>query len=155
MNLNELTQKLIDIESVTGNENEVINFIEKYLTDEGYDGEIFRNEGGLIVSSPSSNPKIALVGHLDTVPIDENQKIVSDEENIYGRGSVDMKAGVAVMMKTLLDKNKDVIGVFYTAEEGSSEQNGLNFFDGHTKKRLFHRACDSDGTKQLGMSIRL
>ena len=37
MNLNELTQKLIDIESVTGNENEVINFIEKYLTDEGYD----------------------------------------------------------------------------------------------------------------------
>ena len=92
MNLNELTQKLIDIESVTGNENEVINFIEKYLADEGYDGEIFRNEGGLIVSSPSSNPKIALVGHLDTVPIDENQKIVSDEENIYGRGSVDMKA---------------------------------------------------------------
>ena len=48
------------------------------------DGEIFRNEGGLIVSSPNSNPKIALVGHLDTVPIDENQKIVSDEENIYG-----------------------------------------------------------------------
>ena len=26
MNLNELTQKLIDIESVTGNENEVIKF---------------------------------------------------------------------------------------------------------------------------------
>ena len=134
MNLNELTQKLIDIESVTGNENEVINFIEKYLTDEGYDGEIFRNEGGLIVSSPNSNPKIALVGHLDTVPIDENQKIVSDEENIYGRGSVDMKAGVAVMMKTLLDKNKDVIGVFYTAEEGSSEQNGLNFLMDILKK---------------------
>ena len=59
MNLNELTQKLIDIESVTGNENEVINFIEKYLTDEGYDGEIFRNEGGLIVSTPNSNPQIA------------------------------------------------------------------------------------------------
>ena len=134
MNLNELTQKLIDIESVTGNENEVINFIEKYLTDEGYDGEIFRNEGGLIVSSPNSNPKIALVGHLDTVPIDENQKVVSDEENIYGRGSVDMKAGVAVMMKTLLDKNKDVIGVFYTAEEGSSEQNGLNFLMDILKK---------------------
>ena len=118
MNLNELTQKLIDIESVTGNENEVINFIEKYLTDEGYDGEIFRNEGGLIVSTPNSNPQIALVGHLDTVPIDENQKVITDDENIYGRGSVDMKAGVAVMMKTLLDKNKNVIGVFYTAEEG-------------------------------------
>ncbi len=155
MNLKELTQKLIDIESVTGNENEVINFIEKFLTDEGYDGEIFRNEGGLIVSSPNSNPKIALVGHLDTVPIDENQKVVSDKENIYGRGSVDMKAGVAVMMKTLLDKNKDVIGVFYTAEEGSSEQNGLNFLMDIIKKRLFPRACDSDGTKQLGMSIRL
>ena len=28
MNLNELTQKLIDIESVTGNENEVINFMD-------------------------------------------------------------------------------------------------------------------------------
>ena len=45
-----------------------------------------------------------------------------------------MKAGVAVMMKTLLDKNKDVIGVFYTAEEGSSEQNGLNFLMDILKK---------------------
>ena len=90
------------------------------------------------------------------MPIDENQKVVSDEENIFfGRGSVDMKAGVAVMMKTLLDKNKDVIGVFYTAEEGSSEQNGLNFLTGYTKKRLFPRACDSDGTSSLECQFRL
>ena len=61
MNLNELTQRLIDIESVTGDEQELINFIESYLLDSGYKGNIFKDEGGIIVNSPDSNPKIALV----------------------------------------------------------------------------------------------
>ena len=102
MNLNELTQRLIDIESVTGDEQELINFIESYLLDSGYKGNIFKDEGGIIVNSPDSNPKIALVGHLDTVPIHESQKNYSDEENIFGRGAVDMKAGVAVMIQTII-----------------------------------------------------
>ena len=126
MNLNELTQRLIDIESVTGDEQELINFIESFLLDSGYKGNIFKDEGGLIVNIPDSNPKIALVGHLDTVPIHESQKNYSDEENIYGRGAVDMKAGVAVMIQTILDERDNVVGVFYTGEEGTPEQNGLN-----------------------------
>jgi len=62
LNLNELTQRLIDIESVTGDEEELINFIESFLLDSGYKGNIFKDEGGLIVNIPDSNPKIALVG---------------------------------------------------------------------------------------------
>ena len=126
MNLNELTQRLIDIESVTGDEQELINFIESFLLDSGYKGNIFKDEGGIIVNAPDSNPKIALVGHLDTVPIHESQKNYSDEENIFGRGAVDMKAGVAVMIQTILDERDNVVGVFYTGEEGTPEQNGLN-----------------------------
>ena len=111
MNLNELTQRLIDIESVTGDEQELINFIESFLLDSGYKGNIFKDEGGLIVNTPDSTPKIALVGHLDTVPIHESQKNYSGEENIYGRGAVDMKAGVAVMIQTILDERLALIHI--------------------------------------------
>ena len=48
MNLNELTETLIDISSVTGDEKEIINFIEEYLTQNKFTGEIIKNEGGLI-----------------------------------------------------------------------------------------------------------
>ena len=37
-----------------------------------------------------------------------------------------MKAGVAVMIQTILDEREHVVGVFYTGEEGTPEQNGLN-----------------------------
>ena len=67
----------------------------------------------------NSNPKIALVGHLDTVPIHESQKNYSDEENIYGRGAVDMKAGVAVMIQTILDERDNVVGVLYRRRRNS------------------------------------
>ena len=125
MNLNELTETLIDISSVTGDEKEIINFIEEYLTQNKFTGEIIKNEGGLIAYHSKTDSKIALVGHLDTVPIDKEQNRSTDSDNIFGRGSVDMKAGIAVMLNALLDDGSNEIGVFYTAEEGPINQNGL------------------------------
>ena len=37
-----------------------------------------------------------------------------------------MKAGVAVMIQTILDERDNVVGVFYKGEEGTPDQNGLN-----------------------------
>ena len=45
-----------------------------------------------------------------------------------------MKAGVAVMIKTILDERENVVGVFYTGEEGTPEQNGLNNLMGKLKE---------------------
>ena len=66
------------------------------------------------------------MGHVDTVPISENQIMSDDKDLIFGRGSVDMKSGVALIMKSLLESPENIVGVFYTGEEGPYEENGLN-----------------------------
>ena len=125
MKLDKLTQELIVIESVTGDENKILDFIEEYLQNSEFSGEIIRNNGGIIAYYPSSESSIALVGHVDTVPIDPNQVFINDTSKIYGRGSVDMKSGIAVMLEVLTKNFKEVVAVFYTAEEGPMVNNGL------------------------------
>ena len=125
MKLDKLTQELIVIESVTGDENKILDFIEEYLQNSEFSGEIIRNNGGIIAYYPSSESSIALVGHVDTVPVDPNQVFINDTSKIYGRGSVDMKSGIAVMLEVLTKNFKDVLAVFYTAEEGPMVNNGL------------------------------
>ena len=125
MSLDKLTRELIAIQSVTGNEVKILDFIERELTNSGFSGTILRNEGGIIAYYPSSKSSIALVGHVDTVPIDESQVIVDDDSKIYGRGSVDMKSGVAVMLKIMSNNFENVAAIFYTSEEGPMVDNGL------------------------------
>ena len=125
MKLEQLTETLIDIESVTGNEQEILTFIEDYLIKNKFTGEIIKNDGGLIAYHSKSNSKVALVGHVDTVPIVDDQERLSDSEKISGRGAVDMKSGIAVMINTLLDEKSNEVGIFYTAEEGPIKENGL------------------------------
>ena len=125
MKLDKLTHELIAIESVTGDENKILDYIEQYLASSEFSGEIIRNNGGIIAYHPSSSSSTALVGHVDTVPIDNNQVFQEDLSKVYGRGSVDMKSGLAVMLEVLTNNFKDVVAVFYTAEEGPMADNGL------------------------------
>ncbi len=125
MSLDKLTRELIAIQSVTGNEVEILDFIERELSNSGFSGTILRNEGGIIAYYPSSKSSIALIGHVDTVPIDESQVIDDDDSKIYGRGSVDMKSGVAVMLKIMSNNFENVAAIFYTSEEGPMVDNGL------------------------------
>jgi len=125
LSLDKLTRELIAIQSVTGNEVKILDFIERELSNSGFSGTILRNEGGIIAYYPSSKSSIALVGHVDTVPIDESQVIVDDDSKIYGRGSVDMKSGVAVMLKIMSNNFENVAAIFYTSEEGPMVDNGL------------------------------
>ena len=57
MNLEKLTKELIAIESVTGDEAEILDFIENRLTNSEFTGEIIRNEGGIIAYHPSADSK--------------------------------------------------------------------------------------------------
>ena len=73
MNLIETTKNLIKINSVTGSEEDVIQFIKSELNNNGFKGKILEEEGGLVAIPENSSSRIALVGHVDTVPISENQ----------------------------------------------------------------------------------
>jgi len=119
-------QKLINISSVTGDEILILDFIEEFLSKNNFSGELIRNDGGIIAIPKNSSQKIALVGHVDTVPLSKTQKLKFDDiDLISGRGSVDMKGGISIILHSLVEVNQDIIGVFYTAEEGPYEMNGL------------------------------
>jgi succinyl-diaminopimelate desuccinylase len=76
--------------------------------------------------------RVVIAGHIDTVPIANNLPTqlhhFEREQVIVGRGTVDMKAGVAVMLKLaveLVHPNFDITWVFYDNEEVASDLNGL------------------------------
>ena len=93
MDLFALTRKLIDIESITGNEAKVGAAIAKELTSLGYAVEKMPVEADRFnvwaTLSATPRPELVFSTHMDTVP----PHIPSSEtaERIYGRGSCDAK----------------------------------------------------------------
>ena len=127
MSLVDTLLKLISIESETGKEEKILDFINQFLIENNFKGEILRSSGGIVAVPKESTKKIALVGHVDTVPVVPNQKYEFDNEDIVGgRGTVDMKGGIAIMLHSLIENHSEIIAVFYTAEESSYDDNGLN-----------------------------
>jgi acetylornithine deacetylase len=95
-----LTRQLIDIESISGNEAAVGNYLEAELTRIGYQTRRIPVEGDrfdIYATSPEQpNPEVVFSTHLDTVP----PFILSSEDaaRIYGRGSCDAKGIIAAQI---------------------------------------------------------
>ena len=131
-NLVELTMAICDIESVSGNEAALADEVEKLLTQSKHLSVV--RDGNAIVASTNLglDSRVVIAGHIDTVPIANNLPTqlhhFEREQVIVGRGTVDMKAGVAVMLKLaveLVHPNVDITWVFYDNEEVASDLNGL------------------------------
>ena len=128
----ELTQQLCDIESVSGNEAEIADAVEAALAGLAH-LEVSRF-GSTIVARTTlgRSRRVAIAGHLDTVPINANLPTRFETEDgvdyLWGRGTVDMKAGVAVQLKLaaeLVAPPVDLTWIWYDNEEVSEELNGL------------------------------
>ena len=128
----ELTRQLCDIESVSGNEAQIADAIEQALAPFSH-LSVVRDGNAIVASTKLGRAKqVVIAGHIDTVPVAENlpTKLMSFEREqvIWGRGTVDMKAGVAVMLKLaaeITDPAFDVVWVFYDQEEIEASKNGL------------------------------
>ncbi len=120
MNLFELTRKLIDIPSVTGDERAVGEFLKSHLESLGYSvklQEVQRDRFNVIATTGPS-PRVVFSTHLDTVP----PHIVSseDEERIYGRGACDAKGIIATQINAaerLRAEGINSIGLLFTVDE--------------------------------------
>ena len=128
----ELTRELVDIESVSGNEGQIADAIEQALA--SYSHLSITRDGNAVVAKTNLGlaKQVIIAGHIDTVPVADNlpSKLMSFEREqvIWGRGTVDMKAGVAVMLKLAAEITKpvmDVVWVFYDQEEIEATKNGL------------------------------
>jgi succinyl-diaminopimelate desuccinylase len=128
--LADLTAQLVDIPSVTGDERAIADWVAARLARRGT-GEVLRSGLSVVWRGPErGRPLVLLVGHLDTVPPQGNAGARREGGMLYGIGTTDMKSGDAVMLALVesLDPAAlrfDLACVFYDAEEGPAERNGL------------------------------
>lgn len=124
---------ITDVESVSGNEKALADLVEEALRALPH-LEVLRDHDAIVARTQlGRDERVVIAGHLDTVPVADNlpstRKVVDGEDRVYGRGTCDMKGGVAVQLAVaaaLAEPVRDVTWIFYDHEEVDAERNGLN-----------------------------
>ncbi|KAI1761914.1 Zn-dependent exopeptidase [Hypoxylon sp. FL1150] len=153
-----LHKSLVEISSISGDENEVGNFLVDYLTARGFVVQLEflppTNESDPtkprfnVVAWPGPDthpsPKVLVTSHIDTVPpfipYTHNDTSLDADSVIAGRGSVDAKASVAaqiVAVQSLLNasiiQDDDVMLLYVVGEE--TQGDGMRYFS-DTKDKM-------------------
>jgi acetylornithine deacetylase len=120
MNLFELTKKLIDIPSVSGEEREVGRFLASHLESLGWRVELQEVEAGRanVLATAGAPPRVVLSTHMDTVP--PFIPSAEDETEIRGRGACDAKGIIAAQVtaaEALRAEGVNEIGLLFTVDE--------------------------------------
>jgi acetylornithine deacetylase/succinyl-diaminopimelate desuccinylase family protein len=116
----EVARELVRIPSPSGEEREVMGFVEGWCASRGLDYQVVSKDPArpnviVTIGDGYAGPTIAMNGHLDTVPVsdasawesDPFDPVVSEDgSRLYGRGASDMKSSVGVMLY-LTDLLKD------------------------------------------------
>src|SRR3954471_12863204 len=123
-----LTASLVDVPSVSGGETRRADEGETAL--KAVDHLTIERDGDAVLARTDlgRTQRIVIAGHLDTVPVADNLPARRDGEKLFGCGTSDMKAGLAVMLRvaaTLADPRHDVNWLFYDNEETDAARNGL------------------------------
>lgn len=136
----ELLQRLIrfDTTNPPGSERECVSYIDALLTEAGYETTVRSRDPerpNLVVRLPGRGaaPPLLMHGHVDVVTTDGQRWSQPPFEGkmvdgwVWGRGALDMKGGVAMMLSALLrakaeglDPPGDVIFCALSDEEGFS-----------------------------------
>lgn len=130
--LPDLLQAIVDVESVSGNEERLANLVETALAAQPH-LQVTRQGNNVVArTNLGLDQRVLVAGHLDTVPVAANlpssRTLVDGVDSIVGRGTCDMKGGVAVALKLaaeLTAPRHDVTWVFYDNEEVTGDRNGL------------------------------
>ena len=164
-----LTRQLVDIESITGNEAAVGNYLYGELCRLGYQTKKMPVEGSrfnVYATSPEQpHPSVVFSTHMDTVP----PFIASSEvaTRIYGRGSCDAKGIIAAQIAAaerlrreniyagllfVVGEERDSLGAKvandYVAQEHANQQGALRYLvNGEPTEN--HIALASKGTLRV------
>lgn len=116
----DLTRKLIEIPSLTGEEAAVGSFLASYLEHLGYRVETqeVAPERFNVIATTHESPRIVFSTHMDTVPPFIPSR--EDDEYIYGRGSCDAKGIIAAQIfaaERLRANGTNAIGLLFTVDE--------------------------------------
>jgi succinyl-diaminopimelate desuccinylase len=128
-----LTRALCDLPSVSGDERAIADAVEAALRTYPH-LEVLRDGDAVVARTRlGRGERVVIAGHLDTVPIAANLPTWTTGADpgdlvVHGRGTVDMKGGVAVQLKLAAgvpEPVRDVTYVFYDHEEVEADLNGL------------------------------
>lgn len=122
-----LLAQIVDVESVSGNERALADLVEEALRLPHLE---LTRDGDCIVARTSLGraERVVIAGHLDTVPVADNLPSRLEGDVLWGRGTVDMKGGIAVMLQLasqLVEPSRDITWIFYDHEEVEATKNGL------------------------------
>lgn len=126
----DLTADVCDIESVSRNEQALADAVETALR--ALPHLQVDRDGNTIVARTElgRSERVVLAGHLDTVPLTDPPNLPTRrvDDLLVGRGTTDMKGGVAVQLALaarVFEPSRDITFVFYDCEEIEEERNGL------------------------------
>ncbi|MBG6216517.1 succinyl-diaminopimelate desuccinylase [Arthrobacter sp. CAN_A6] len=129
-----LTARLIDLESVSGNELALADCVEAALRALDHLEVVRDGDSVMARTTLGRDERVILAGHLDTVPLPSAPGARGtvpaswDGGVLYGRGATDMKGGVAVQLAlaaALTDPARDITFIFYDHEEVEASLSGL------------------------------
>ncbi len=142
----DIAKRLIEIDSITPNDNGCINIIKSELNNLNFEYQSIDSNGvsNLYAKRGESSPSIIFAGHVDVVPPGPLDKWQSEpfiptakDGLLYGRGSADMKSSIAAFIVAINEftaefpNHKGSIGLFITSDEEGIATDG-------TKKIVEH-----------------
>ena len=133
--LHNITRELIAIDSVTGNEAEIVEFMYKHLCERGMSVKLLPVDEGrknILAAFSPQPPKILFNTHLDTVPVQYGPH--EDAQRIYGRGACDTHGILAAQLEAIEDLHSDdvvEIGILLVVGEEATHDGALQV--GHCK----------------------
>lgn len=125
-----LAAEMLSIQSLSGQEHEVIEFVTRWLVKRGWNvsfQEVSPGRGNVWATRPAANGSpdggVALSTHLDTVPPFLTPRL--EEGRLYGRGAADAKGIAAAMMaaadRLVISGENRVQLLFVVGEEKGSD----------------------------------
>lgn len=139
---------LVSIKSVNDNEREVADYIKQLFQKYEIDAEMIEVEGdrvNLVAEIGQGKPVLGVSGHMDVVAATNEAdwthppfELTEDEGKLYGRGSADMKSGLAALVIAMIEikeqdllKNGTVRLIATTGEESGQKGSAKIYKDGY------------------------
>ena len=99
----QLLKDMLEIDSETSKEQHMSDFLRDYCRNLYFD-EVTQDENGnviAVIDAGAAGKIINFNGHMDTKPVPQGLEVSISDGRIYGRGSVDMKGGIAAMLHSV------------------------------------------------------
>jgi acetylornithine deacetylase/succinyl-diaminopimelate desuccinylase family protein len=140
----EIVKSLVSIPSVSGDELAIMEHVAGMMEGAGIRYVVTGNDPqrpNVIASIGNGNgPVVAMNGHLDTVPVSDPDRWLTDPltgvlsedgKKIFGRGSSDMKGAVGVMLYVMMALKDEPLNGTLQVHVVSDEERGADFGTKH------------------------